>query len=715
MNKKIFNIFIVLICLFSFSFAGEAEANCLVSSESDTVSMAEQDALRFYVEQMISNYSNPSCAITSTAPDAAHTKLYIAFFTKEIRDLGTNGTAIRTIKLKYKEGGKVKPIRLKNKHKLLIGNPTPNAIHGSSDVPYNEDAAYYRASGSDLVYDAGYIVIDYTDLDEGEAPYTTSSTAANTIIRGHVFFGKLSRTDFFSNSKLIDGGDNHFCQGTPKLNSNGKPVYSERNKDPRDMDLSAWCDLYDDAVVEDCPKKTVYYDKDGDTYGRDVTIVETNGAYPMAMNFLFIMEDGQMKMVPIKKEICEDDPIPAGYVENNFDCKDNDATVYPGAEEICDYVDNDCDGTINEFLTCEFDEDGDGYTNDGDSNSYEPNEDCDDSDASVYPGATEICDGLDNDCDGTIDENCTENRTDVDDDGDGFTEEDGDCDDTDPEVNPDATELCGDSVDNDCDSQVDEGECVDPDDIDNDGDGYTENDGDCVDTDAAINPGATEICDDGLDNDCNGYIDIDCGGTTTDVDGDGYTLDDGDCDDTNASVNPGATEICGDIYDNNCDGNLNEGCSLEVCDDGIDNNGNGAVDCDDSECTTYFTCNGLAQEVECNDLTDNDGDGAFDCADADCFADIACTATFSENDCGDGLDSDGDGLVDCDDEDCNGVEFAPGEVCVYTGPVRNVGALQGGANGFGCSLDSQAASNSSMLILLIGLMSLTVFVRFKVQ
>ncbi|MDP7112700.1 MAG: DUF2341 domain-containing protein, partial [Myxococcota bacterium] len=207
------------------------------------------------------------------------------------------------------------------------------------------------------------------------------------------------------------------------------------------------------------------------------------------------------------------------------DCDDADADVYPGADETCNFVDDDCDGDIDEG----WDADGDGWTTcDGD---------CNDTLFEVNPGATEICDQIDNDCDGDVDEG-------FDLDGDGYASCSGDCDDDDPAVNPAAAEDC-DGMDDDCDGEVDE-------DFDTDGDGWTTCDGDCNDTAPLIHPGAAEVCN-FIDDDCDGDVD-----EGFDADGDGFSGCAGDCDDGDPAVSPAAVEHCNGI-DDNCDGAVDEG------------------------------------------------------------------------------------------------------------------------------------------------------------
>ena len=160
----------------------------------------------------------------------------------------------------------------------------------------------------------------------------------------------------------------------------------------------------------------------------------------------------------------------------------------------------------------------------------------------------------------------------IDNDADGFTPSQGDCDDTNPDIYPGAEEICGDGIDQDCDGF--DKKCAAT--VDADGDGYSPPD-DRDDNDATIYPGAEEICGDGKDNDQDGMTDEDCL-TCTDADGDGYFAETGcgtavDCDDHDPSINPGFTIDCGsdkffgDGIDNDCDGLIDEDCKSDDGDD----------------------------------------------------------------------------------------------------------------------------------------------------
>ena len=156
---------------------------------------------------------------------------------------------------------------------------------------------------------------------------------------------------------------------------------------------------------------------------------------------------------------------PEGFAAVSDDCDDTNRAINPSAREICgDEIDNDCDGLIDgadeaRDVSWYADTDADGF---GDPDVYlgeacddpgdgAPNDlDCDDTDGSVYPGASETWyDGIDSDCDGL---------SDFDQDLDGFDSVDfgeDDCDDTDPFVHPGRTDVCDDGIDNDCDGVTD--------------------------------------------------------------------------------------------------------------------------------------------------------------------------------------------------------------------------------------------------------------------
>ena len=141
----------------------------------------------------------------------------------------------------------------------------------------------------------------------------------------------------------------------------------------------------------------------------------------------------------------------------------------------------------------------------------------------------------------------------TDDDGDGFTEYDGDCDDYDSNIHPGAYDYPGDGIDQDCDG-MDAYE-------DNDSDGWGPDDGDCNDYDSTIFPGAYDIPDDGIDQDCDGQDAI--GPNNMDNDLDGYTPNQGDCDDYDSDIFPGAFDTPGDGIDQDCNGS--DATAAECC------------------------------------------------------------------------------------------------------------------------------------------------------
>ena len=264
------------------------------------------------------------------------------------------------------------------------------------------------------------------------------------------------------------------------------------------------------------------------------------------------------------------------------------------------------------------DMDNDGYTNDVD---------CDDTNPNINPGATETCNGIDDDCDGTVDAYSTDQPCNA---GVGACQTTGQiiCENgvlvCDAVPGDPVEEICGNGIDDNCDGDIDEG---------------------CV-----------EICDNGIDDDGDGAVDGDDSDCIFDNDADGYTSD-VDCDDNDPNVNPGATETCNGIdddcdgiidnnsNDNDCDGVL----SLEDCDDNDPNNTNSNMD--------DMDCDGVRSWEDCDDndpnntntnMDDNDCDGVRSWEDCDDNDPNNTNSNMDDNDC-DGWRS----WEDCDDNDPN--------------------------------------------------------------
>ncbi len=455
-------------------------------------------------------------------------------------------------------------------------------------------------------------------------------------------------------------------------------------------------------------------------------------------------------------------PGAVGFSTLDDDCDDTTPARHAAQVEICDALDNDCDMRIDETtrpVSWYADMDGDGFGSaaSGVVVSCEPvpghsllPTDCDDTNRGRSPAAPEVCNALDDDCNGLADYRLGPSDLE-DDDGDGFADIacggfGVDCDDRDASAYPEAPEIC-DFRDSDCDGEADHGEGATTGDatasarwyVDADGDGWGSDaepidacvrpvaraprGGDCADADPTRRPGVPDRCD-GIDDDCDGRIDEDAVRLAfyEDADDDGSGIDapavacaapsgsvllPGDCAPADATVGPDTREDCNSI-DDDCDGRVDEGFGCvggtsAPCATSCGSTGQRACD---ATCTASPTCTPPGEG--CNGV-DDDCDGRVDetveCSAGSsgaCTTSCGSTGTRScsamcmwnactppaevcnggDDDCrvdeGQFVDRDGDGRGDPASavEMCTPGTVAFGDDCDDTDPLRSPGRLE---------------------------------------
>jgi len=533
-------------------------------------------------------------------------------------------------------------------------------IHPDAEETWYDGFDQDCAGDSD--YDAdgdGYDSADYggDDCDDTDASVTGEMKMLYVDVDGDGYGDESSGKEMCPTEGLIEiGGD---CDdGDPYINSDAEELCDSADND---------CNGIVDDDLEELP---FYADADNDGYG-DIGATE--------------------------EYFCE---AFDGYSETKDDCDDSDISVHPDAGELCDTIDNDCDGSVDETPLADsegtvhyVDGDKDGFGSGvevlacGEEDGISANDnDCDDSNSLISPSAPEVCNDIDDDCDGLTDDADTDVSDTVtyyaDSDGDsygdvsnilyscdgapGYVLNNDDCDDASSSVNPAASEICDPlDVDEDCDGAADEDDTSMTTPTwyaDVDGDTYGDVDDtveacdqptdfvsdatDCDDTDGTISPAASEICNDSdLDENCDGAIDDDDASVTkatwyADSDSDGYgvsssTVDSceeptgfvsngDDCDDSSDSIYPAAAEICNSV-DDDCDSQVDE--DIPTTTQYADSDADGYGD----EASSTESCSSVSGYV----------DNAEDCDDAD-----SKINPDAEEICFDAVDNNCDDVVD---------------------------------------------------------------------